>query len=423
MTSYIEASTTSEESLSKSGPLWSVLTSSGLWDGVGNCGLISNFKEPVKPTTYMIGTPFATDSSTSENKNLRLLSFTGDSLDGPVRIIGPQSIFFNNYLIHTIEWELEKIDSNAKEVSVAFYTSNYTSETLDTTRMLPMISTKGPTFYERVSLRCKKKYSFTSSTFVDMYVVVDANILIKLWVSYKVPAPFFILCPSKLYEIEKYSVLCLGNLEIVATQQLVAQSTLTIMIRPVNKYIELSRRMIIYLLRRSVIISLFVEDTLFQTPLSLNLRAAPYFPQLIGIVQFLQLEETPGTYFLFIPSINIRTTKSFNGRGIVIQKKTSGKIRINFTLKIQFNTVINSSILDFLVEVGGITNNGFQNITSTTQTVSNISTSVPIQEVDIRLTGTSAPGSITIRITESNSTNLNIHLATLDTTNFIISFN
>lgn len=239
--------------------LWNILPYAGLWYVNGNCGLVSDFPTPPEKNTYMLGTPYSGDNS-GKNPNLRLISFISSTAKGPILSTGPQTIFFNNFLIYTIKWKIEPIGTDINEVNIGFYSSNYLSRNLGTNVMIPMISRLGPTFYKSTSNRRKGKFVIT--WFDDMYVVVDANVSVKLWVTFEVPETFTIPCFNKLFKAYKYCVNndCNGK-ELAATEQLVNQETLQTLLRPVNKYIKLSQEMIAYLSSKSVKVTMFNNDT------------------------------------------------------------------------------------------------------------------------------------------------------------------
>lgn len=113
--------------IQKFGELWNILPYAGLW-GEGPCGQVTNFLIPkVRETylvgtlreTYLVGTPYA-GNNTGVNQNLKLISFVASTPEEPIAVSGPQNIFLDNNLIHTVRWQIDPISDGIKNVRTKY---------------------------------------------------------------------------------------------------------------------------------------------------------------------------------------------------------------------------------------------------------------------------------------------------------------
>jgi len=235
--------------------LWEVLAFAGLWSVTAKANLEEDFNTPQDNEVYLLGVPFV-DKNVGVNQDLRLINFAAPStLNGPVSLTGLQTTFFNNYLNHTVRWCIDPIGKCEETVKIGFYSTYYLSGDANPGSALPILTSVGPAFFE--TTKCNRKGSFDMSLFGDMYIVVDANVSVKLYISVKVPTKFVEPDLTVLYKPYKYFVKdgC-GEKAVVATEQLIDERTLRTFLRPTNPYINTSEYMKAYLLSKRVIISL-----------------------------------------------------------------------------------------------------------------------------------------------------------------------
>jgi len=240
------------------GELWNILPYAGLWGAAPECGIIKNLEAPPVNKTNLAGIPFSGDNS-GANPNLRVISFYADRLDGPISSTGPRSTFFRSYLNYKISWKIEPIDDETldAEVQIGFYTAPYTANSPGPDNMLLMLEENGPALYRANS--CNKfRGCFKTSEVSDLYVIVDANVIVKLKITSFLPGEIEVPCFTELFKPYKYLSKC-G--ELLATQYLVDSETGETLIRPVKKYVNTSKRMIDYLFATSVNIVLFEDPT------------------------------------------------------------------------------------------------------------------------------------------------------------------
>jgi len=239
------------------GELWNILPYTGLWGSSPQCGTIKNLKTPPTKLTLLVGIPFSGDN-TGANPNLRLISFYADRLDGPISTAGPRNTFFKSYLNYKISWRIETLDEEtAESVQIGFYTAPYTVNSPGPDNMLLMLEENGPALYKANSCI---DYSgcFRTSEVVDMFVVVDANVIVKLKIESDSPGELEVPCLNNLFKPYKYLSKC-G--ELMATQFLVNNETGETLLRPAKKYVNTAKRMIDYLFATSVNIVLFENPT------------------------------------------------------------------------------------------------------------------------------------------------------------------
>jgi len=255
------------------GELWNILPYAGLWDTTPGCGVQKDLKTPPFDKTNLAGIPFAGDNS-GANPNLRLISFYANHLNGPITSTGPRSTFFKTYLNYKISWKIESfagcdLEDNADGVQIGFYTAPYTANSPGPDNMLLMLEENGPALYKANS--CNKfRGCFKTSELIDMYVVTDANVLVKLKVTSSLPDEVVVPCFTEMFKPYKYLSKC-GN--VIATQFLVDNETGKTLIEPAKKYINTSKKMIDYLFATSVNIVLFEDPAQVSTNLVNNLGA------------------------------------------------------------------------------------------------------------------------------------------------------
>lgn len=236
--------------------LWNILPYAGLYEQ-NTLQVTMDRSVPEVRETSLFGIPII-GGNTGSDHLLKLITFTG-STNGPVRLLdGPKIVFFNNLLTHTIRWEAKPISKqidkyNVESFSIGFYTANYTTGGVNTNRLLPMISTQGPAFYEGAGAIG----TFEISHFNSFYVVVNANVSVNLYITYQAPlytpepylsTPF---SGQKLYVTDP----CRKSLEV--TKTLLQETPAIVLLRPADKYIDLSQEMIVYLTSASVEIDTF----------------------------------------------------------------------------------------------------------------------------------------------------------------------
>jgi len=241
-----------------SSELWDVLAYAGTWNASPTVGTVETFEVPKSKQVFLLGIPLL-DGNKGANPNLKLINFSPSTLDGPIMFTGLQSIFFNNYLDHTIKWEVEAIADCIENVKIGFYSSNYVSRDLGPNKCIPMLTNLGPAFFELTHLPAKGV--FETTIFNDIYVIVDANVSVKMWIESKRPKSFTDPDLTELFKLYKYVVRdSCGKTQVVATEQLINKQTLQTLLRPTSKYIKISEWMIDYLSSKSVTITLFNEE-------------------------------------------------------------------------------------------------------------------------------------------------------------------
>jgi len=131
----------------KEAELWNILPYAGVWPVMPNRP-VTNFLIPRVKKTYMIGTPYTTDTTPTGNPNLRLINFVPSSTDGPVTSADIQTVFIDNYLVYTVKWKITPItpvkDVNSKGVNIGFYTATYTNASFKRNGAIPLITSEGP---------------------------------------------------------------------------------------------------------------------------------------------------------------------------------------------------------------------------------------------------------------------------------------
>lgn len=252
------------------GELWNVLPYSGVWGKYPVCGLQNEFKIPTVKKTILTGVPFAGDN-TGENPDLKLITFDADTSDGPIIETGIFNTFIDELLDYEISWKVEPLEPGIKSVLIGFYSPNYLNRNLGPDAMLFIIGADGPAFFE--ANRCNNfSGRFEATQFLKMYVVVDANVRVLMKVTFKVPKCLVIPCFDKLFKRHKY---CSKKCGLIATEQLIDFDNQTTLLRPVDKYIELSQEMIAFLFKKAVTITIF-EPVSLNMPLLQTSRIVDY---------------------------------------------------------------------------------------------------------------------------------------------------
>ena len=83
--------------------LWDVLAYAGVWNASPEVAPVETFEIPTSNKVFLLGVP-SSEGNEGANLDLRLMNFVPSTLNGPILFTGLQSIFFNNYLEHTIRW-------------------------------------------------------------------------------------------------------------------------------------------------------------------------------------------------------------------------------------------------------------------------------------------------------------------------------
>ena len=311
------------------GELWNILPYSGLWGPVAQCGIIKNLQMPPVNKVKLAGIPFSGDNS-GVNPNLRLITFYADTLKGPVSTTGPRSTFFREYLNYKISWKIEGLDGENLEdkpagVRIGFYTAPYTVNNPGPDNMLLMLEENGPALYK--ANECNQfRGSFKTSEVVDMFVVVDAEVVVKLKISASFSSKSDTPCFAELFKPYKYLSKC-GT--VMATQFLIDDRTDTSLLVPVKKYINTARRMLDYLFATSVNIMLF--ETPVNSSLSLNRKL---LKQEVGRLVVLIPEGSSQIMFVQVgtPSLNAVPDESIG----VINSTSNGDVVANYLLRTDF---------------------------------------------------------------------------------------
>lgn len=259
------------------------------------------------------------------------MNFVPSTLNGPILFTGLQSIFFNNYLEHTIRWKVEKISDCVEDVKIGFYSTNYLSRNLGPNRCVPMLTNVGPAFFKLKTIPAKGV--FQTTFFNDMYVVVDANVSVKLWIEAKRPKSFIDPDLTELFKPYKYIVKTpCGESTIVATEQLIDKQTYQTLLRPTSKYISISQWMINYLSSKAVNITLFGENT--SEP-SIDIRSLGYIVNESLIVFTF---DTRNRYYV-MNSKDIKGASNDN-KSISCVKGTKKYLNIKLSLQIKMKDAI-----------------------------------------------------------------------------------
>jgi len=240
------------------GELWNILPySGGPWGESPQCGVRRDLETPLLNKVKLVGIPFTGDNS-GANPNLRLITFYADTLKGPISTTGPRSTFFRDYLNYKISWKIESFgDCKLSAVQIGFYTQSYTLNSPGPDNMLLMLAREGPTLYEANDCNSYRG-CFETSEFTDMYVVVDADVIVKLKIASSLPEELETPCFTELFKKYKYVSKC-GVL--MATQMLINDQTGDTVIEPAKKYVNTAKKMIDYLFATSVDILLFETPT------------------------------------------------------------------------------------------------------------------------------------------------------------------
>ena len=304
------------------GELWNILPYAGLWGATPECGPLKNIQTPKANKVNLAGIPFTGDNS-GANPDLRLISFYADTLEGPIKTTGPRSTFFRDYLDYKISWKIEPFGGceNEGDIKIGFYTAAYTVNDPGPNNMLLILEENGPALYK--ANECNRyRGCFKTTGFSDLFVVVDANVVVKLKITSSVPDEIIIPCFTELFKPYEYLSEC-GKL--IATQYLVDNETGQTLIEPAKKYINTSKRMIDYLFTTSVNIELFETPTTSSVVLAgknlgapqlnrsvtlISTTPVPYFSGYIGRSDF-------GNYYLntasFPPLPNAENPAAYNG--------------------------------------------------------------------------------------------------------------
>lgn len=259
------------------GELWNILPYKGLWETLDTCDYVPEITTPPVRSTDLVGLPYD-GNNTGQNPNLRLIEFRMSNTDGPITTVGVpgiQPVFFSSLLIYKIRWHVEPINKSTRNVSVGFYTPAYLSETTGDNIMLPMLTTKGPAFYAS-TVPCKTR-EFTTTGFNSFYVVVDANVVVRMRVSYQRPCIDDLRAPCfrVMFKPYKYIVGCDDEHDIVAaTQRLVDDQSIPVTsLQPTPEFRELAQAMINYLTARQITVTLL--DTPATPITAMNVMQPP----------------------------------------------------------------------------------------------------------------------------------------------------
>ena len=273
------------------GELWNILPYVGLWDQSPRCGPLINLKTPEVNKVNLVGIPFTGDN-TGANPDLRLISFYADTLDGPISTTGPRSTFFRDYLNYKISWKIERFAKSDDEladksegVQIGFYTQAYTLDNPGPNNMLLILEENGPALYK--ANECNRyRGCFITTDVNDLFVVVNANVVVKLKITSSLPNESEIPCFTELFKPYEYLSKC-GKL--MATQFLVNTETGQTLLRPVKKYIKTSKKIIYHLFATSVNIILFETPTINNNILSK--KAAAEFGRLVQLFPYGNVKE------------------------------------------------------------------------------------------------------------------------------------
>ena len=318
--------------------LWNILPYAGTWTATG-CGVIDNFRKPLEETTQLVGIPYSV-KATGVNKELRLMMFGASSMLGPIDSIGTKGVqptFLSNNLNHLVTWNVQSIDGKkiCKAINVGFYTSNYLSA--GSGKLIPMISTVGPTFY-----RAKTSGQFEVTSYNSFYVIVDANVSIELCITYSYPKPLVVPCLNELFIEYPYYVYKGRSKveELAAIDQLLEIRTLTTLYRPVDKYVKLSLEMIRYLNSVAVTVSIF-DDTVAKPCcyVAVSIKASANPPANVPCQPFSRNSRDKDVYIVYQMNTNGRPDGTCEGpegynRAIKPESQTAAETTIRHGVRV-----------------------------------------------------------------------------------------
>lgn len=318
--------------------LWNLLPYAGLWYPVPSLPKVEDLKLPEETEVTLLGIPYE-GTNTGQNPDLRLINFTYlSSLKGPVREAGVQTLFSHAYLNYKIKWRVEPLSKFKGPVKIGFYTSAYLAEGRSIRTCMLMLSNKGPAIF--TASGSTRKGCFEAEWLGDMYVVVDANVSVKL--SIEVSKPKQIINPdlSKLFKPYKYII----NDECVATDQLVSLVSFQTLLRPQGKYIKISEEMINYLIDTGVNVTLFDSVSPSLNRLTTETDRIVYD---IGNVEFEYVEFPSGLLTFYADPVKKYSVENQPYTFLFEPGLNNTKIKITLTLDVVFGDPDKGSSAEF----------------------------------------------------------------------------
>ena len=253
-----------------SGELWDILPYAGLWIYTGP-KRITQASESAVRSVRLTGLPYNPNGSQIIGTGPRIVNFLYSTLSGPISPLstGIQSVFFSSALENTFTWTVKPVYDtfDLATFKIGFYAPNYLNGNLGYGQAIPMITDTVPAFYEGMS-----SGQFTVTRFNTFYVVTNADVVVEIVITYRaarrhITSSFYSGIPSRKYKVKG---------EVVATEVFIPINS--ILLRPTNKYLNLSKKMIGYLASKSVTINIVAPPVLYRNLGLGNNVIATYVP-------------------------------------------------------------------------------------------------------------------------------------------------